>query len=120
MAQTIRSSKPTEDYDPVFIHSRREAIVILCLWIVCLCWTIPYCYQHGYTTEVDPDNLGIVWGMPAWVFWGVLLPWMFATSFTIVFCLFVMRDDDLSAAARALGTERSGQTEPASETEVKR
>jgi len=120
MTQASRNSTTIEDYDPVFVHARREAIVILCLWIVCLCWTILYCYRHGYNAEVDPENLAIVWGIPAWVFWGVMLPWMLATLFSIVFCLFVMQDDDLSAAARALDSDESGRAEPASETEEKR
>ena len=89
---------PTE-YDPVFIHSRREALIILCLWVACLVYAVPYCYINGYSQEVDPAQLETVVGIPAWVFWGIAFPWILATLFTIFFCLFVMRDDDLGTVS---------------------
>jgi len=105
MSNSANHSTAADEYDPVFVHSRREAIVIFCVWLACLCWAVPYCHLNGYTADFDPHELTLIWGMPSWVFWGILLPWMLATLFSIVFCLFVMRDDDLSAAAREVNLE---------------
>ena len=42
-------STPEDRYDPVFLHSRREAILIASAWAVGLVWAVPYCYLNGYT-----------------------------------------------------------------------
>ncbi|MBI83522.1 MAG: hypothetical protein CMJ81_10025 [Planctomycetaceae bacterium] len=96
----MSSGKLASDFDPVFVNSRREALIILCSWVACLIWAVPYCYLNGYPDEsFDPAQLETTWGMPSWVFWGIVVPWILATAFTLGFCLFVMRDDDLGAAA---------------------
>jgi hypothetical protein len=33
--------------------------------------------------------------MPGWVFWGILMPWLFADLATIWFCFVYMVDDPL-------------------------
>ncbi|MFV0442720.1 MAG: DUF997 family protein [Planctomycetaceae bacterium] len=83
--------------DPVFLHSRREAIVILLVWAACFAWTVPYCYLNGYTAPASPDELPIVMGIPAWVFWGIAVPWVVAGLVSIGLCLWFIRDDDMSA-----------------------
>ncbi len=98
------SNAPATDdsqFDPVFLNARREAIVIFCVWIVCLLWAVPYCYINGYPAageEFNPDALKTVWGIPSWVFWGILFPWILANVFTTGFCFFYMVDDDLGEA----------------------
>ncbi len=88
-------TQPTPEYDPTFLHSRREAAIIFGVWAAALVWTIPYCYFNGYTTLPSPDALETVWGVPSWVFWGVAFPWLLADLFTVWFCFFYMADDDL-------------------------
>lgn len=95
-------TKPVE-YDPVFLNSRREAIIIFCLWVAALLWSVPVCYFMGYGRPVDPENFSTVFGIPAWLFWGIFTPWAVADVFTIWFCFFYMKDDDLG--------EDSGETE---------
>ena len=95
-------SKP--EYDSVFLNSRREAIVIFLIWLVAMLWTVPYCYLKGFTPPAPGELIETVAGIPAWVFWGIGLPWMIANVATISFCLFIMRDDDLGFA----GDEHSG------------
>lgn len=85
--------------DPVFLHSRREAIVILIVWGLCFAWTVPYCYLNGYETPAKPEDLKIVLGMPAWVFWGIAVPWAIAGLVSIALCLWFIRDDDLGEEA---------------------
>ena len=93
-------SGPVE-YDPVFLHSRKEALVIFGLWGVALLWAVPYCYLQGYVQDSggDPEQLAILWGMPRWVVWGIVVPWLVADLFTTWFCFFYMADDDLGEAA---------------------
>ncbi|MBW3540439.1 MAG: hypothetical protein KY476_09220 [Planctomycetes bacterium] len=86
------------EYDPVFLHSRREAIVIFVVWLAGLVWAVPYCYVNGYVGNVEPESVATVWGIPAWLFWGIAVPWLAADLFTVWFCFWYMQDDDLGAA----------------------
>lgn len=85
----------TKEFDPVFINSRREAILITVVWLCAMLWSVPYCYINGYPVNFDSDTFQTVWGIPAWVFWGIGVPWVVANMLTIAFCVFVMKDDDL-------------------------
>lgn len=82
------------ELDPVYVHSRREAILIFCVWALSFAWSVPYCYLNGFDA-VDPDALHTIWGIPSWVFWGIVCPWLAADAFTVWLCFFYMRDDDL-------------------------
>ena len=103
---TSKESASSPDLDPVFVDSRREGLIIFCVWIACLCWAIPYCYHYGYVTEFAPNHFQLTWGMPSWVFGGILVPWLLATVFSVCFCAFVMKDNDLNAAAEAVQTKK--------------
>mgnify|MGYP006969422206 CR=1 FL=1 len=93
MSSAERSSPPRATLDPVVKHGRREAAVILLVWFSSLVWTIGYTQTYGY--EVPEGGVATVLGMPAWVFWGVALPWVLATLFNILFAVFFMANDDL-------------------------
>jgi hypothetical protein len=84
--------------DPVFLHSRREALVMLLVWAASFAWTVPYCYFNGYDAPGDPAQLEIVFGMPAWVVWGIVVPWVVFGVVAILLCLYFIRDDDLEPA----------------------
>jgi hypothetical protein len=79
--------------DALLKSARREAIVILSLWVVCLVYTITYCGRNGYDRTID--DMSFVFGFPDWVFWGVILPWSICTVFTWWFCYFFMGDEPL-------------------------
>ncbi len=82
-----------ESFDPVYLHTRRETFFIVAAWI-CLCvWVVGVSLLTGY--NVDPDTMKLVAGMPAWVFWGVALPWLASNIFIVWFCLKFMADDPL-------------------------
>ena len=89
---TTDNSQLDDELDPVVVHSRREAIVILVLWAVCLAWTVGYSYLTGY--HVD-GPVSITLGMPTWVFKGVFVPWIAATIVSVVYALWFIADDDL-------------------------
>ena len=86
---------PSEkDLDPVYVHARRETRWILLAWVFFLVWTVGYAAINGY--KPVEEGISLVFGMPAWVFWGVFVPWMAATVFSVWFGLVYMRDDVLS------------------------
>jgi hypothetical protein len=86
------------DYDPIFLNSRREAIVIFTIWLVCLVWAVPYCYYFGYVGSFDSANFSTFLGIPSWLFWGIALPWLLADIVTTWFCFCYMQDDDVGVA----------------------
>lgn len=99
---TTESSNPFDEGEPIeydsgFLNSRREAVIIFCVWLAALLWAVPYCYLNGYGT-VAPGELKTTWGIPTWLFWGILAPWIVADVVTTWFCFFYMKDDDLGEA----------------------
>lgn len=82
-----------ESLDPVYLHTRRETFFIIAAWIVFCIWVVGVSLMTGY--DVDPDTMKLVAGMPAWVFWGVALPWLASNIFIVWFCLRFMADDPL-------------------------
>ena len=82
-----------DEYDPIYVHAKREARWILVAWAVCLVWTVGYSALFGY--EVDGAQMQLIMGIPSWVFWGVFIPWMGATLFSVWFGLVYMKEDDL-------------------------
>ena len=73
-------------------HARREGLVIMAVWAVALAWSVGAGYVLGY----DPQReIGLILGMPDWVFWAVVLPWGLILLFSAWFCFAFMADDDL-------------------------
>lgn len=97
----------------------REARIIIILWTVCLVYSCTYCYLNGYlshpphpastgpsigalcgpltTFNRDPATLRtpLGLGIPDWVFYGVVVPWLCCILATMWFCLFYFVEDDL-------------------------
>ena len=89
---------PVRESDPVLIHSRREAIIIACVWAAATAYCCIYSYLFGYIREGRPlgkADVHPIFGMPSWFFWGVILPWGVCGVFTLWFVGFVMAEDDL-------------------------
>lgn len=74
-------------------HARVEGTVIMLAWVITIAWSIGGGYVLGYLR--DPATMGLVFGMPDWVFWCVALPWVTCVLFSIWFCFCFMADDDL-------------------------
>ena len=79
--------------DPVYLSSRREMWIIFGVWALFCLWVVGFCSAYGY--ERPTGDPVLVFGMPAWVFWGVATPWLFATTFSVVFAMFGMKDHSL-------------------------
>ncbi len=84
--------EPTID-DPLVTHSLREAKWIVVVWVVAFVWVVGYCSRYGYYREGETTT--IIGGMPAWVFWGVALPWVVATIVSSWFALRCIADESL-------------------------
>jgi hypothetical protein len=82
-----------EPADPLLRNARRELLFIVALWAVALVWTVGVSYALGYGRPAD--QIKLILGMPDWVFFGVLLPWLFCSAATLWFGLRLMADDDL-------------------------
>lgn len=88
-----RSLMPAPQDDPVLISARREALVVGGLWLVTMLYSVLYCYTFGYHRDIA--TLKLIWGIPDWVFWGIVLPWVGCVLFSLAFGAFFMRDEAL-------------------------
>jgi hypothetical protein len=90
---TINDEQNSAEIDPVYLHGRREVVVVLIAWACCVIWCVSYCYTQGY--NLDGESISITLGVPTWIFWGVLIPWIVAAVFSFWFALCFMVDEDL-------------------------
>ena len=74
-------------------NARREGLIIMAVWLIALLWSVTAGYLGGY--DRDPQSIGLVLGMPDWVFWAVVLPWGVCLAFSTWFCFRGMADDPL-------------------------
>jgi hypothetical protein len=95
MPDTPQKSPTDLEWDPVYLHARKEAWLILGVWFLAMLWTLPVSYFNGFDSQVDIEQVTFIWGMPSWVFWGIGLPWMVANLITIWFCFCYFSTDDL-------------------------
>jgi hypothetical protein len=65
---------PQNTPDPTLRQAKREAILILSIWLLALCYTVGVCWWMGYRR--DPADLKLIFGMPDWVLIGILVPWL--------------------------------------------
>ncbi len=49
-------------------------------------------YFLGYGR--DPNTIKLIAGIPDWVFWGVIIPWVLIVLFTTIYGLFIMEGDE--------------------------
>lgn len=83
----------------VLRNGLREAGIVLAIWLATLIWTITASYWFG--TDRGTEEVATILGMPRWVVIGILLPWAASTIATIVFCVRIMKDDDLGQEQEA-------------------
>jgi hypothetical protein len=98
---------PRSAEDPVLSSARREAIVVVLMWAVAMCYTVGYCATHAYGRKLE--TLRFVLGFPDWIFWGILAPWAACLAASWVFAIWFMRDDDLGDEATSAGAGSDSQ-----------
>lgn len=62
-------------------------------WVGFAAWTLGYNAAHAFDAEGSADDL--VWGMPSWVVFGILIPWILGLVLTVWFALRFMHDTPL-------------------------
>ena len=87
------SDEPTGKEQELLRHARREALLIMAVWALALVWSVGCGYVLGYGRQ--PEEIGLILGIPDWVFWSVVLPWGICLAFSVWFCFVFMTDDDL-------------------------
>ena len=71
-------------------RSRREALIAGALWLIFAIWVTTVSYQLGYLHNDRSTMLGV----PSWVFWGVLVPWVAAVVANSIYAFFILADDE--------------------------
>lgn len=66
---------------------------MLVTWVVFAAWTLTY--NHFNASGVEGKPVEIVLGMPKWIVFGILVPWVIALTLTVWFALCFMKDTDL-------------------------
>ena len=89
---TVETPPAGSSSDVVWTHSLREAIEILVVGGVFMVWTIGYSYCYGYGSDA---RTSLIFGIPAWAFWGIAVPWGTATLVSIAFAYWRIADDRL-------------------------
>jgi hypothetical protein len=86
-------TKPPAKEQRLLGNARREALLIMAVWAAALVWFVVVGYILGYSRE--PTEITFILGIPDWVFWSVVLPWIVILVFSVWFCFSFMADDDL-------------------------
>ena len=89
----MAQEKQTGKEQQLLANARREALIIMAVWLIALIWSVASGYLLGYHRE--PNQVRLLFGMPQWVFWSVVLPWGICLVFSFWFCFKHMADDDL-------------------------
>jgi fatty acid desaturase len=92
-AQDLPSEDQAPD-DPVYLHARREALVVFLAWVVAGVYTISVSFLLGYAGAAGERSATLL-GIPLWVVWGVLVPWVVSVGFAAWFCFAFVVEDDL-------------------------
>ena len=86
--------------DPVYVHARRETIVIVAICLAMGLWSLVTASALGFgPLPVETIRDSQVAGFPTWVLWSLVIPWCVATLLTGWFCFFYLADDPLSDQA---------------------
>jgi hypothetical protein len=79
--------------DIVVATARREALMVLWIFLAAMLYTVTVCYFLGYNRA--PDSLTFILGFPDWVFWGIVVPWVACVLVSYWFGYVYMTDADL-------------------------
>ena len=73
----------------------REAKLVGWVWLASLLVVGGIIGRFGYLPASErPGVPALVWGMPAWVFWGLLVPWLVLIGITWWFAACFLKDDE--------------------------
>ena len=73
----------------------REAKLVGWVWLSSLLVVGGLIGRYGYLSPAErPEVPVLVWGIPAWVFWGLLIPWLVLIGVTWWFAAYFLKDDE--------------------------
>lgn len=73
----------------------KEARFVALTWIAALVFCGGWIGYFGYVPPSDrPDMPPLVLGIPSWVVWGLLVPWLVLILITWFFAAFILKDDE--------------------------
>lgn len=78
-------------------QSRRELWFMLGAWVFFCAWVLIAAAFSAY--RIEGREAPLVLGLPAWVVWGIMLPWVSALVVTLWFAGWGMRDTPLDQDA---------------------
>lgn len=74
---------------------RKEAVIALAIWLVIMVWSVSVMVMQGYVPpEQRPEIPRLIAGIPAWVFWGLFVPWFAGVVASWWFAAFVLQEDE--------------------------
>lgn len=76
---------------PILRNSRREALFTAAVWVLACLYTVGYAGLFAYRRG-EPE---LLWGIPSWVIWGVVAPWVVCTGVTCWYAMCGIQDEDL-------------------------
>ncbi len=94
--QAPRQFHMPDRLDPLVRHARREAWFTAAVCVAAMAYTVSYCRWFGFNRAAA--DVHWVLGVPDWVFFGIVLPWLVCLAITAGFAFGVMHDDSISAA----------------------
>ena len=103
---------PDYELDPTYSNSLKETKIILLIFAVWAAYTLTVAYQFGYppprpSGDATVPEVATVLGMPAWIFWAIVVPWLAANFITAWFCFAYFSDDELNEAEEAQKDQHS-------------
>ncbi|MBL4883649.1 MAG: hypothetical protein JKY95_03805 [Planctomycetaceae bacterium] len=107
MNQTTSQSELNSnfEYDPAYLNALKELYVMIGIWGVSLVWTVGYCGLFAYQAPGSTQAIPVVWGIPTWVIWGIVLPWVTCGLLTAWFAMFYIKQDDADILAEDFSPE---------------
>lgn len=97
MGTMVMRQNPRED--PLVRSARREAAVVASVSVAATAYSLGYCGLRGYGRAEEP--IGFVLGFPAWVFWGIVVPWLACVVVSGWLSWSFMTDDELGEEREA-------------------
>ena len=83
----------SDNTDSVVRTGRREALIVVGIWLTAGIWSVTTSYRLGYNRPVE--ELKLIWGFPEWTFWGVAVPWVVCVVISWIFGVLFVHDADL-------------------------
>ncbi len=93
--QSVSKKAPPESLRESYRQSLRELWWIVGTWIVFALWNIASGALFAFDLPGVEEEVPVILGMPRWIFFTVLFPWLIGNVFIIWFALCFMKDTRL-------------------------